>query len=57
MVLKNSLNFISEFLDYASRQIRKYVVREDTGLCCASRANLWRNGKRIGNKVKFLLSS
>tara|TARA_Y100000590_G_C15591174_1_gene966133 strand:+ start:370 stop:1071 length:702 start_codon:yes stop_codon:yes gene_type:complete len=36
---------------YASRQIRKYIVREDTGLCCASRANLWRNGKRIGNKV------
>ena len=29
---------------YASRQIRKYIVREDTGLCSASRSELWRKG-------------
>lgn len=42
--------------EYASRQIRRFVVREDTGLACASRASLWRNGKRIGDKVKILLN-
>ena len=36
---------------YASRQIRQYIVREDTGLCCASRSELWRKGRRIGDKV------
>ena len=41
---------------YASRQIRKPIVREDTGLTCASRARLWRNGKRIGDKVEILLN-
>ena len=38
---------------YSSRQIRKTIVREDTGLACASRAELWRKGKRIGDKVKI----
>ena len=42
---------------YASRQIKKSVVREDTGLACASRAFLWREGKRIGDKVKILLNN
>ena len=40
---------------YKSRQIRKSVVREDTGLSCASRAYLWRKGKRIGNKVEIIV--
>ena len=38
---------------YSSRQIRKTIVREDTGLACASRSELWRKGKRIGDKVKI----
>lgn len=40
---------------YKSRQVRKNVVREDTGLSCASRAYLWRKGKRIGNNVEIIL--
>jgi len=47
--LKNWMNV------YKSRQVRKNVVREDTGLSCASRAYLWRKGKRIGNKVEIIL--
>ena len=39
---------------YASRQIKKSILREDTGLSCASRAYLWRKGRRIGDKVKIL---
>ena len=40
--------------NYSSRQIRRYIVREDTGIACASRAKLWRKGKRIGNNVKII---
>ncbi|WP_305989536.1 cytidylyltransferase domain-containing protein [Roseibium sp. MMSF_3544] len=36
---------------YSSRQVRKKIYREDTGLTCASRAHLWRGGRRIGDKV------
>ena len=39
---------------YSSRQIRRRVVREDTGLACASRASLWRAGRRIGDRVMVL---
>jgi CMP-N-acetylneuraminic acid synthetase len=42
---------------YSSRQVKKSIVREDTGLACASRAHLWRKGKRIGDKVKILINS
>lgn len=42
---------------YASRQVKKSILREDTGLSCASRAHLWRKGKRIGDKVKILPNS
>ena len=42
---------------YASRQIRRTIVREDTGLACASRAYLWRNGRRIGDKVAILTNN
>ena len=40
---------------YSSRQIRKTIVREDTGLSCISKAELWRNGKRIGDRVKVIV--
>ena len=40
---------------YQSRQIRKFIIREDTGLCCASRAHLWRVGRRIGDKVEIII--
>ena len=39
---------------YSSRQIRTPIVREDTGLACASRAFLWREGKRIGDSVEII---
>jgi len=42
---------------YSSRQIRKPIVREDTGLACASRADLWRNGRRIGDKVDIIVTN
>ena len=42
---------------YASRQTKKNkIVREDTGLACASRAYLWRKGRRIGDKVHILVN-
>ena len=41
---------------YSSRQVRKFVVREDTGLFCVSRANLWRKGRRIGDNVDIILN-
>jgi CMP-N,N'-diacetyllegionaminic acid synthase len=41
---------------YACRQVRRTVVREDTGLACASRAELWRNGRRIGDKVEIIIN-
>jgi len=40
--------------NYSSRQVRKHIVREDTGIACASRAYLWRNGRRIGDKVEII---
>ena len=40
---------------YQSRQVRRSIVREDTGLSCASRAYLWRKGKRIGNRVEIIM--
>jgi len=39
---------------YSSRQEKKKIYREDTGLTCVSRANLWRMGKRIGNNVHII---
>ncbi len=41
---------------YASRQVRRTIVREDTGLACASRAQLWRMGKRIGDNVHIIIT-
>ena len=39
---------------YSSRQKKKPIFREDTGLASASRASLWRKGKRIGNKIEII---
>tara|TARA_A100001015_G_C14862512_1_gene660959 strand:- start:175 stop:888 length:714 start_codon:yes stop_codon:yes gene_type:complete len=48
---------IKDFMkEYSSRQVKKYIVREDTGLFCVSRANLWRKGKRIGDNVEIILN-
>jgi CMP-N-acetylneuraminic acid synthetase len=42
---------------YSSRQVKRPVVREDTGLACASRAWLWREGRRIGDRVEIVVNS
>jgi CMP-N,N'-diacetyllegionaminic acid synthase len=39
---------------YSSRQVRSTIWREDTGLACASRAALWREGRRIGDRVEII---
>ncbi len=41
---------------YESRQSRKPIVREDTGMACASRAWLWREGRRIGDIVDIIVN-
>jgi len=41
---------------YSNRQVRQSVYREDTGLACASRAWLWREGRRIGDKVDIVVN-
>jgi CMP-N,N'-diacetyllegionaminic acid synthase len=40
--------------DYSSRQVRRHIIREDTGLMCVSRARLWREGRRIGDNVDVI---
>jgi CMP-N,N'-diacetyllegionaminic acid synthase len=40
--------------DYSSRQVRRHIIREDTGLMCVSRAWLWREGRRIGDNVDVI---
>lgn len=49
--LKKILPWMKE---YTSRQIAPKLYREDTGIALASRAHLWRKGKRIGKKVKLI---
>jgi CMP-N-acetylneuraminic acid synthetase len=39
---------------YGPRQTKSLVIREDTGLACASRSPLIRAGQRIGQKVKII---
>tara|TARA_B110000977_G_C11069517_1_gene489069 strand:+ start:1816 stop:2541 length:726 start_codon:yes stop_codon:yes gene_type:complete len=39
---------------YSSRQQKKPIIREDTGVACASRAKLWRSGKRIGDNIEII---
>ena len=43
--------------EYGSRQTRNSIVREDTGVCSVSRADLWRNGRRIGDHVSIILKN
>ncbi len=42
--------------DYSSRQVRRHIIREDTGLMCVSRAWLWREGRRIGDNVDVVIN-
>lgn len=41
------------FHGYGPRQAKPPVYREDTGLACASRADIVRSGRRIGTRVKL----
>ena len=41
---------------YSSRQIRKAIFIEDTGHACATRAELWREGRRIGDNVHLIMN-
>ena len=43
--------------EYASRQVRRKLIQENTGLGCASRAALWRQGRRIGDKVHIVIDN
>jgi len=36
---------------YGSRQNRQSILREDTGRGCVSRSHIWRDEKRIGNRI------
>ncbi len=39
---------------YASRQVREPLFREDTGIACATRADIVRNGGRVGKNVDIV---
>lgn len=53
----NGYERVKEWMaSYSSRQIRRPIYREDTGLGCASRAWLWREGRRIGDKVDIVVN-
>ena len=41
---------------YSSRQEKKPIYREDTGLASASRSYLWRQGRRIGDNVEIMIN-
>lgn len=41
--------------NYSSRQVSRYVIREDTGLMSISRAWLWREGRRIGDNIDIIV--
>ncbi len=47
---------LKEMKFYSSRQEKKPIYREDTGLACVSRASLWRVGKRIGDNVEIIVN-
>ena len=49
--LKKVLPWMKE---YTSRQIAPKLYREATGIALASKASLWRKGKRIGKRVKLI---
>lgn len=39
---------------YGPRQTKSMVIREDTGIACASRASLIKDGQRVGERVKII---
>lgn len=41
---------LNSMREYSSRQVKKPIWREDTGRGMVSRASLWRDGRRIGDK-------
>ena len=49
---------LPEMGSYMSRQSpkRRLLYREDTGLACASRADLLRAGRRIGDRVELIVN-
>jgi CMP-N-acetylneuraminic acid synthetase len=50
----NQWQRVREWMEvYSSRQQRQHLVREDTGLLSISRANFWREGRRIGDSVEI----
>ena len=52
---KERFSRLAEWMSvYSSRQIRKPIFREDTGLTCISRSTLWREKKRIGDYNKIV---
>jgi len=53
---KNYKKILPWMKSYTSRQIGKKLYREDTGIVCATRSKFWRAGKRIGNKVHFIVN-
>tara|TARA_A100001035_G_scaffold276646_1_gene272050 strand:+ start:2206 stop:2943 length:738 start_codon:yes stop_codon:yes gene_type:complete len=51
----NGFDRLAEWMKvYSNRQVRKPVYREDTGLTCISKAELWRNQRRIGDNVLII---
>ena len=44
-------------LSYGPRQTREPLYREDTGIACATRASVIKQGKRIGARVAILLNT
>ena len=47
---------LKEMEFYSSRQEKKPIYREDTGLACASRASGWRDGNGFGIEVEILIN-
>ncbi len=41
---------------YSSRQVREPIFIEDTGHACASRAEIWREGRRIGDIIHPIIN-
>lgn len=41
-------------IPYGPRQSREHVFREDTGLACATRAHLIKQGRRLGDRVAIV---
>ncbi len=42
--------------NYSSRQVRKKIYREDTGLFSITKSKFWRSGKRLGKNIDILIN-